>query len=84
MNTTVGINPDQVYKKLEPVVLHNADQGRRMAIDEYTKVEKEKSLELLYTINKGIEHMDRHIATLIRESDRKKNQKKMLEFQMAN
>ena len=84
INKTVGINPDQVYKKLEPVVLHDADQGRRMAIDEYTKAEKGKSLELLYTINKGIECMDRHIATLIRESDRKKNQKKMLEFQMSS
>ena len=84
VNKTVGINPDQVYKKLEPVVLHDADQGRRMAIDEYTKAEKNKSLELLHTINKGIECMDRHIATLIRESDRKKNQKKMLEFQMSS
>ena len=28
--------------------------------------------------------MDRHITTLIRESDRKKNQKKMLEFQMSS
>ena len=72
----MGINPDQVYKKLEPVVLHDADQGRRMAIDEYTKAEKDKSLELLYTINKGIERMDKHIATLIRESDRRKTKRK--------
>ena len=83
VNNTVGINPDLVYKKLEPTVLDNPEKARKMAIDEYTRSEKSKSLELLYTITSSINSMDKHIAHLIRESDRKKEQKKTLEFKMT-
>ena len=83
VNNTVGINPDLVYKKLEPTVLDNPEKARKMAIEEYTRAEKAKSLELLYTITSSINSMDKHIAHLIRESDQKKEQKKTLEFKMT-
>ena len=83
VNNTIGISSELVYKKLEPTVLDDPDRARRMAIEEYTKAEKKKSLELLYTITHSIDRMDKHIGHLIRESDRKKEQKKNLEFKMS-
>ena len=54
VNKTVGIKPHLVFKKLKPAILDNAEQARKMALDEYVNVEKEKSLELLCGITKEI------------------------------
>ena len=83
VNHTVGINPDLVYKKLEPVLLHNTSQARKKAIEEYTKSQSEKSLSLLCQVTKSIERLDKHIASLIHESDRKKDQRKLIEYQLT-
>ncbi|MCG8621250.1 MAG: hypothetical protein MJE68_04495, partial [Proteobacteria bacterium] len=83
VNYTVGINPDLVYKKLEPTLLHDATQARKKAIEEYTKSQSEKSLNMLCQVTKSIERLDRHIAGLIHESDRKKDQRKMIEYQLT-
>ena len=82
VNSAVGIAPDVVYKKLKPVILSDEGQAKTWALDEYSKAEKEKSLDLLYGITKSINRLDKHIADLIHESDKKKEQKKHLEFQM--
>ena len=74
VNKTVGIEPHLVFKKLKPAILDNAEQAWKMALDEYVNVEKEKSLELLCSITKEIGCLDRHIASLIHESDMKKEQ----------
>ena len=63
-----------MFKKLQPVILDNDEQARKMALDEYLNVEKEKSLELLCGITKEIAQLDQHIASLIHESDMKKEQ----------
>ena len=72
VNKTVGIEPHLVFKKLKPVILDNAEQARKMALDEYIVCGKGKSLELLCGITKEIARLDRHIASLIHESDMKK------------
>ena len=54
VNKTVGIEPHLVFKKLKPAILDNAEQARKMALDEYVNVEKEKGLELLCGITKEI------------------------------
>ena len=53
-----------------------------MAIDEYINVEKEKSLELLCGITKEIGQPDRHIASLIHESDLKKEQQSNIAYKL--
>ena len=80
INHTVGINPDLVYKKLELSVVDDANLARRIAIDEYINDEKEKSLQLLHSMIRGIEKLDNHIAELIQELDKKKDQKKRYEY----
>ena len=82
VNHTIGIAPELVYKKLEPAVLDNAERARQMAIDEYIDSEKTKSLDLLCGLNESIYRLDNHIASLICESDRKKNQRKKMEYKM--
>ena len=84
VNKTIGINPDLVYKKLEPVIVDNAQLTRQLAIDEYITDEKEKSLQLLFSMTRNIEKLDNHIAELIRESDKKKEQKKRYEYLMES
>ena len=82
VNKTVGIEPGLVYKKLEPTILHNEEQARKMAIDEYINVEKEKSLELLCGITRQIKRLDKHIVHLIHESDLKKDARKKLAYKL--
>ena len=82
VNKTVGIEPHLVFKKLKPVILDNAEQARKMALDEYIDVEKEKSLELLCGITKEIARLDRHIASLIHESDMKKEQRSQIAYKL--
>ena len=82
VNKTVGIEPHLVFKKLKPVILDNAEQARKMALDEYIDVEKEKSLELLCGITKEIAWLDRHIASLIHESDMKKEQHSQIAYKL--
>ena len=65
VNHMVGINPELVYKKLELSVVDDANLARRIAIDEYINDEKEKSLQLLHSMMRGIEKLDNHIAELI-------------------
>ena len=84
VNKTIGINPDLVYKKLEPVIVDNAQLARQLAIDEYITDEKEKSLQLLFSMTRNIEKLDDRIAELIRESDKKKEQKKRYEYLMES
>ena len=82
VNKTVGIEPHLVFKKLKPAILNNAEQARKMALDEYVNVEKEKSLELLCGITKEIGWLDRHIASLIHESDMKKEQRSKIAYKL--
>ena len=82
VNKTVGIEPHLVCKKLQPVILDNAEQARKMASDEYVNVKKEKSLELLCGITKEIGWLDRHIASLIHESDMKKEQRSKIAYKL--
>ena len=82
VNRTVGIKPHLVFKKLQPVILDNDEQARKMALDEYINVEKEKSLELLCGITKEIARLDRHIASLIHESDMKKEQRSKISYKL--
>ena len=82
VNKTVGIEPHLVFKKLQPVILDNDEQARKMALDEYLNVEKEKSLELLCGITKEIARLDRHIASLIHESDMKKEQRSKISYKL--
>ena len=79
---TVGIEPHLVFKKLKPAILNNAEQTRKMALDEYVNMEKEKSLELLCGITKEIGCLDRHIASLIHESDMKKEQQSKIAYKL--
>ena len=53
-----------------------------MALDEYVNVEKEKSLELLCGIMKEIGQLDRHLASLIHESDMKKEQRSKIAYKL--
>ena len=82
VNKTVGIEPHLVFKKLQPAILNNAEQARKMALDEYVNVKKEKSLELLCGIMKEIGWLDRHIASLIHESDMKKEQRSKIAYKL--
>ena len=82
VNKTVRIEPHLVFKKLQPVILDNDEQARKMALDEYINVEKEKSLELLCGITKEIAQLDRHIASLIHESDMKKEQQSKISYKL--
>ena len=82
VNKTVGIEPHLVFKKLQPVILDNDEQARKMALHEYLNVEKEKSLELLCGITKEIARLDRHIASLIHESDMKKEQRSKISYKL--
>ena len=82
VNKTVRIAPCTVCKKLQPAILDNAEQARKMALDEYINVEKEKSLELLCGITKEIGRLDRHIASLIHESDMKKEQHSQIAYKL--
>ena len=82
VNKTVGIAPYTVCKKLQPAILNNAEQARKMALDEYVNVEKEKSLDLLCGITKEIGWLDRHIASLIHESDMKKEQCSQIAYKL--
>ena len=82
VNNTPGINPELTYKKLKPGVLCDGVKAKSIAINEYLSEEKEKSLEMLYTVTKSIERLDKHIASQIKESERKKEMKKTLEFKM--
>ena len=71
-----------MFKKLQPVILDNDEQARKMALDEYLNVEKEKSLELLCGITKEIARLDRYIASLIHESDMKKEQRSKISYKL--
>ena len=71
-----------MFKKLQPVILDNDEQARKMALDEYINVEKEKSLELLCGITKEIARLDRHITSLIHESDMKKEQRSKISYKL--
>ena len=82
VNKTIGIEPGLIYKRLEPTIMDNEDQARKMAIDEYINVEKEKSLELLCGVTKQIERLDKHIAHLIHESDLKKDAQKKITYKL--
>ena len=82
VNKTVGIELHLVFKKLKPAILDNAEQAQKMALDEYVNVEKEKSLELLCGITKEIGCLDRHIASLIHESDMKKEQRSKIAYKL--
>ena len=82
VNKTVGIEPHLVFKKLQPAILDNAEQAWKMALDEYVNVKKEKSLELLCSIMKEIGWLDRHIASLIHESDMKKEQRSKIAYKL--
>ena len=82
VNKAVGIDPLIVYKKLKPVLLHNADTARNSAIEAYAKSQKEQSLKLLYSTTCNIERLDVEIAHMIRASDKKKDQLKKLEYQL--
>ena len=53
-----------------------------MALDEYVNVEEEKSLELLCGITKEIGRLDRHIASLIYESNMKKEQRSQIAYKL--
>ena len=79
LNKAVGIDPLIVYKKLKPVLLHNADTARNSAIEAYAKSQKEQSLKLLYSTTHNIERLDAEIAHMIRALDKKKDQLKKLE-----
>ena len=82
VNKTVGINPDLIYAKLQPQVLDDAEQARTMAIEKYMDSAKTKSLKLLYQLNSSIDKLDGHIAHLIYESEKKKEQRKKIEYKM--
>ena len=79
--TTTGYSGDK-YKKLNPVVLNNKEQARKIAIDQYVNFEQEKSLQLLYGIMRSIGKLDKHIAHLIHESETKKEQRSHLVYQL--
>ena len=72
MNKTVGIDPLIVYKKLKPVLLHNADTARNSAVEAYAKSQKEQSLKLLYSTTRNIERLDEEIACMIQALDKKR------------
>ena len=82
VNKTFGIEPHLVFKKLQPAILDNAEQAQKMALDEYVNVKKEKNLELLCGIMKEIGQLDRHIASLIHESDMKKKQHSKIAYKL--
>ena len=82
VNTTTGIAGDLVYKKLKPVILDDAQKAKRLAVDEYMKAEKKKSLEYLYIMNKQIMRCDNEIADMIHHSEKMKQQRSKFEFQM--
>ena len=82
VNRTIGINPTLVYKRLEPTILDNKEQARKMAIEEYVNLEKEKSLEMLCGITKQIHRLDKHISHLIHESDVKKESQRQLAYKL--
>ena len=84
VNKTVEIDPLVVYKKLKPVLLHNADTARNSAIEAYAKSQKEQNLKLLYSTTRNIERLDEEIACMIRASDKKKDQLKKLEYQLIS
>ena len=84
VNKSVGIDPLIVYKKLKPVLLHNADTARNSAIEAYAKSQKEQSLKLLYSTTRNIERLDVEIAHMIRALDKKKDQLKKLEYQLIS
>ena len=65
VNKAVGIDPLVVYKKLKPILLHNADTARNSAIEAYAKSQKEQSLKLLYSTTRNIERLDAEIAHMI-------------------
>ena len=82
VNTKPGIAPEVVYKQLKPVPVTDVVKAKKLAIEEYSKAEKEKSLELLYMMNKQIMRCDDEIAKAIRISDKMKSEKRRFEFQM--
>ena len=82
INHTVGINPTLVYKRLEPRILDNKEHARKIAIEEYVNLEKEKSLELLCDITKQIYRLDKHISHLIQESDVKKDSQRQIAYKL--
>ena len=84
VNKAVRIDPLVVYKKLKPVLLHNADTARNSAIEAYSKSQKEQSLKLLYSTTRNIERLDEEIARMIHASDKKKDQLKKLEYQLIS
>ena len=84
VNKALGIDPLVVYKKLKPVLLHNADTARNSAIEAYSKSQKEQSLKLLYSTTHNIEGLDEEIAGMIHASDKKKDQLKKLEYQLIS
>ena len=82
VNHAVGINPTLVYKRLEPRILDNKEHARKIAIEEYVNLEKEKSLELLCDITKQIYRLDKHISHLIHESDVKKDSQRQIAYKL--
>ena len=82
VNKAIRIDPLVVYKKLKPVLLHNADTARNSAIEAYAKSQKEQSLKLLYSTTRNIERLDAEIAHMIWASDKKKDQLKKLQYQL--
>ena len=81
--TVPGISGDVVYKKLFPIVWDDVVKAKRLAVDEYVKGEKKKSLEYLYVMNKQIVRCENKIARSIRELDKMKSERKKFEFQMG-
>ena len=84
LNKAVGIDSLIIYKKLKPVLLHNADTARNSAIEAYAKSQKEQSLKLLYSTTRNIERLDVEIAHMIQALDKKKDQLKKLEYQLIS
>ena len=82
VNTKPGIGADVVYKKLFPIVLDDVVKAKRLAVEEYVKGEKKKSLEYLYVMNKQIVRCENEVARSIRELEKMRSERKKFEFQM--
>ena len=76
LNPTIS---QDMTAKLDPIVLDSKDKAKQVALNEYLK---DDSLELLWTVCKGLKRLDNRIADLIQESDGLHDQRKLLTFQL--
>ena len=65
-----------------PIILEDRDKAKQVAIREFTKIDQERSLNLLRGLCRNINTLDNKICEMIHESDKIRKQKATMEYQL--